>query len=687
MTLRPASPNGVHAAAICLFLAAPLLAHGGQYRGPSSIAPPGNSTSPDTSNNRTNGSTVTGSSPSAPASPSGGTGAAGAGGAMGASSGRAAPRGYMVGDDLGRWEFWWEFGKDPYLRLRDTLYSDRSDDPLARWNPRLATVKRRATPPTAKDVTDVAVLVAQTLADSKDRDTSSACILALAKIGPTRAGFDLTELLTPFLARGDQELRESAALSLGISGSVDQATVQILTDLIQDNSAGRKLSGHGAVNERTRAFAAFGAGLLLDRSREAGASMRLTRPLQNVLAQSSKHGRNLVVAAIEALALFPSDWQGAAANTLRSGIVEELGSFYEQNLGAGQQLVQAHVPTALARILRARSMAGIKWRDRFAKDLALGLRSSSGSNTKVNHHIAQSCALALGSMCKPWETENSPSNASGELLIRVHKEHRDQQTRSFAALALARMGGKMSMGYLLSELSQANKALEQPWLAMALGVIAAKQRAEGTHRGNQAADYERVTKSLLQQFKKARNPGTIGALAIALGLTGTGEARDALRETMVKNQKRDGIAGYVALGLGLLQDTSAVNDLRQLREQSARRPFVLMQSVRALGLLGDYTLTEQLSAELSEPGSTLMRLSATASALAQIGDRRCLPALRSLVNNPDVTPLAQAFAVVALGGVCDKDPLPWNAIYANQVNYRASTETLTDGRAGLLDLL
>ena len=42
---------------------------------------------------------------------------------------------------------------------------------------------------------------------------------------------------------------------------------------------------------------------------------------------------------------------------------------------------------------------------------------------------------------------------------------------------------------------------------------------------------------------------------------------------------------------------------------------------------------------------------------------------------------------MALGGVCDKDALPWNAIYATQVNYRASTETLTDGRSGLLDLL
>jgi len=664
-----------------------LRAHGGQYRGPGSVVPP-SSQSSSTSNNQTNGNTVPGNNnPSAPAGPkaNAGSGAAGAGTA-GRTMGASAPRGYVVGDDLGRWEFWWEFGKDPYLRLRDTLYSDRGDDPLARWNPRLASVKRNLTPPTKKDIEGVAQVIAGLLKETDDRDTTSACLLALAKIGDKRAGFGLTEHFTPFLKRGDQELRESSALAIGVAGSLDQASLGILTGLIQDNQHGRSLSGNSAVNERTRAFAAYAAGLLLHRSREAGASMLLARTLQEVLAENSKHGRNLIVAAIEALALLPRDWDGAAAKTLRQSAVDEIGNFYDLKLGAGDQLIQAHVPTAIARLLKPRSIEALKWRDRFAKDLSAGVRSGK-SSSKVNHHIAQSCALALGTMCEPWETVNSSSNAIGELLIKVHRKHRDHQTRSFAVLSLARIGGQKSMDYLLSELSVANKAIEQPWLAMALGVIAAKQRADGSHEGSNAAQYEQVTQSLLAQFKKARNPGTIGALAIALGLTGTGDARDVLRASLVKNQRRDDIAGYVALALGLLRDTTSLNDLRDLRENSSRRPFVMMQSVRALGLLGDFKLTEQLSKELSEGSSTVLRLSATAQALMQIGDRRCLPALKELVAKSDVTPLTQAFAVVALGGVCDKDPMPWNSIYASYVNYRASTETLTDGMAGLLDLL
>lgn len=57
------------------------------------------------------------------------------------------------------------------------------------------------------------------------------------------------------------------------------------------------------------------------------------------------------------------------------------------------------------------------------------------------------------------------------------------------------------------------------------------------------------------------------------------------------------------------------------------------------------------------------------------------------MDREELTPLARAFAVVGLGSVCDKDPLPWNAAYATDCNYRASTGTLTNGAAGILDIL
>jgi hypothetical protein len=603
-------------------------------------------------------------------------------------SGRA-PRGYAVGDDYGRWEYWWEFGKDPFLNLREGLFRARTEDAGVKlWNPRLGERARDISPPSAPDCAEVAGVLAALLSSARDRDTISSCAIALAKIGPDRAGFQLTPLLLPLLRRGDQELRETGAVALGISGDLDAATVQALRDLIGDTTGGRKLGDLGPVSARTRAFAAYGAGLMLQRSREPATSLRLVRTLLDVVRDADQHDRNLVVAAIEALALFPATWRGAAADSLRGQILDHLADYYKRDLGAGKQLMQAHVPTAIARLLAPSSEAAARWQRRFTADLREGMRRSSvASKGKVNPHVAQSCALALGVLCAPWDDDQVDSHAACATLTEVYRDHQDQQTRAFATLALGQIGGAQSVAFLMENLSSANKAIEQPWLAVALGVAAARMRATGSHEASQRDTYEAIHAALLKRLELVRNPSTVGAVAVALGLTRAAEARDPLRRRLVEHRKRDDVAGYCALSLGLLEDARAIPDLRALRAAAARRPFVLLQSVRALGLLGDRALNDQLVRELKAEGQSLARLAATAAALGQIGDRRCLPALRALVEDEHAQPLSRAFAAVALGSVCDKDPLPWNAAYATYINYRASTETLTNGSSGILDLL
>ena len=683
-------PRPLTAAALVACLAcAELAAHGGQYRGPGNITPPGTTTAP----------TATGNAPRGPGDvlPATGTNGApsGNGGAAPVRSGPARTaaagiaRGYQVGDDLGRWEFWWEFGKDPFLNLRAALYQQREAAlEIDLFNPRLASSVRDVRPPTAGDLREVAGSLAALLSATRDRDTCSACAIALAKIGSERAGFSVPDQLTPLLRRGDQELRETAALAMGISGERDEGTVRRLAALIRDDADGQRLVGKGNVNERTRAFAAFGSGLLLQQCRRPAVAMRLVRPLLEVVERAPSHDRNLVVAAIEALGLFPTQWRSAAADALRDRIVERLGSYYQLDVGAGRELNQAHVPTAIARLVGPRSRASARWRARFEADLRAGLRGAGAAvRTKVNHHIAQSCALALGRLCAPWEDENSRDHDACALLTEVYERHRDQQTRAFATLALARIGGARARDFLLHRLPKANKALEQPWLACALGVIAARERASNLEALDQGGALQSLSDALVKQFDEVKNPSTVGAVAVALGLTGTPEAGDLLRRRLHQHRKRDDVAGYVALALGLLRDQRAVPDLRQLRDDAARRPFVQLQSVRALGLLGDPSLHEQLLEELQASDNSLTRLSGAAAALGQIGDRRCLPALLRLADDTAAVPLSRAFAAVALGSVCDKDALPWSAAYATQINYRAATSTLTDGAAGILDLL
>jgi HEAT repeat protein len=562
-----------------------------------------------------------------------------------------------------------------------------TDDALL--NPRLAHRAKAVERPTAADRNRIAEALVGILRQAHDRDTISACLIALGKIGAD-PGFDVQAELVPFLQRNDQELRETAAVALGIVGVATTENVDLLLALARDEAAGRTASAQAAVNERTRAFAAYGLGLLLARSRALPLSKRIVEGLLPIVDGAEQHGRDLVVAAIEALAQFPSRWQGPGPNVLRHSIVDHLGAYYLRNLGPGDQLVQAHVPPALALLLLPGENQANRWKQIFMDDLTGGLpdgQNPSPAASRVNPHIAQSCALALGSLCAPWVDDTSPDAPACALLVRTYRQHKDQQVRSFALLALGRIGGAAARRALLQELTTASRALELPWVAMALGVQAGKEIEAALAEGRSAEADPTTTAALRRELAAMRNPNTLGALAIALGLCRDQAAADSLRAALREHSKRDDLAGYLCLGLGLMQDDRATGEIRGLLQQAERRPQVLLQSARALGLLGDHEVTTDLCRLIESPEPGLARLSAAAAALGQIGDRRSLEPLLRMARNPDLTPLTRAFAVVALGSICDKDPLPWNAAYASTTNYRAATATLTDGASGILDIL
>ncbi len=677
----------------CLLVAlgaAPLSAHGGQYRGPGNVAPP----SPASS----------GSSGGSAGAVPGGGGAGGGAGASGATGSGAAltgtsvpsapvgarvatPRGLTLDDDPTRWEFWWEFGKDPYLRLREAVYgasAPGSIDDVMLDPGHEARQRRQVERPSDPDLALVVETLAGTLQRASDRDTISSCLVALAKIGRDGGTWRLHDQFVRFLPSGDQELRETAALAIGIAGQAAEDDVGLLVDLVLDTPAGRKASGDTAVNERTRAFAAFGCGLLLARGRDLRVAHRLVAACSTVLAAPAT-SRDLRVAAIEALSLFPPAWDGAGAQSLRDGVVAALLDYYDLDLGAGEQLLQAHVPTALQRLLRRDDPRAAALRERFAAHLVAELDTDhqpTGGH-KVNPHVAQSCAIALGGLALPWQTAGDAGEAIGRLLVRIYREHRDLQTRSFALLSLGRLGGAQAQAALLEEFANASRAIEQPWCAVALGVLVARDLGAGR---DAAVDGE-VARTLRRAFAEARNPAARGALAIALGLCQDLGAADALRGALIRDAQRDDLAGYLALALGIMRDPRATGEVRGLLATATRRPQVMLQATRALGLLGDSSVADGLCRQLEESEPSLARLSAIALALGQIGDRRSLPTLLRMLGDARLTPLTRAFAAVALGGVGDKDELPWNAAYATQTNYRAATATLTDGVSGILDIL
>ena len=71
------------------------------------------------------------------------------------------------------------------------------------------------------------------------------------------------------------------------------------------------------------------------------------------------------------------------------------------------------------------------------------------------------------------------------------------------------------------------------------------------------------------------------------------------------------------------------------------------------------------------------------------GDHRSIDPLVTMLQNDGLTERARGFAAVALGIVADKEDLPWNSKIGVDLNYRASTSTLTDQSSGtgILDIL
>jgi len=630
------------AAGVC---ASPLLAHGGMYRGPPpfpAVPNPG-------------GGPLKPGLVGTPAGPK--------------SSGPVTGNRPDITDDSS-WEVWWEFNKDWFLQIRAAVHQgcvvSGSDEFFL--GTKRGMLEREALAPTAADRREIAPLLAKLLQQERQRDMSTACLVALAKLG-VEAGPDLDpqRLYAALLRSPDQEVRETAALAFGIDGAA--AGLAPLLALVRDDAEGRALAGSERVPERTRAFAAYGLGLLAHRRRDVEVSQQAHDVLVPLLMRADA-GHNLRVAAVSALGLLGLDPARPRDKRILWTTLGELWRFYDADLGRGDELVQAHVPAAVARLLgRGTGADQAAAKAKLAAELEQGRRSPN---------VLRAAALALGDLALP-EAAAPEDAAVVRQLLRCWQFGGDQMARRFAVIALGRIGGAACQQALLKLYSATIKATERPWLALALGVCAFSARQEG--EVDQA-----LVRPLLADFTTQQNKDLQAALAVALGLAGSREAADPMVELLTRSEGDEHLAGYLCVGLALLEHRAAVPELSAAAQHSLRRPFLLMQASVALGRLGDKTTAPLLLARMRE-GDNVAGLAAMAQALGAIGDRRSLDPLQHLATDRTQSALVRAFVAAAVGAIGDKDDLPWNACLAADVNYAAAVETLTDGSLGVLDIL
>ena len=205
-------------------LSVTLHAHGGQYRGPGDVVPPGGggrgSGRPTTPGGPSGPSTGRPSGPTAPTPQGPVTGGprTPAGGPTGGPGPTTGGRGYRPTVDLTGWQFWWEFNKDPFLKLRETILEgppQTGDDTFY-----LGNTRRRAKNYlglTEKDKLNVLATLKRAMDSTNNVDIITACMISMAKVGKNHPDFKLLDVFRPHLASNNQEVRETAALALGIA--------------------------------------------------------------------------------------------------------------------------------------------------------------------------------------------------------------------------------------------------------------------------------------------------------------------------------------------------------------------------------------------------------------------------------------------------------------------------------------
>ncbi|MEZ5989590.1 MAG: HEAT repeat domain-containing protein [Planctomycetota bacterium] len=660
-------------ASAMLAIAGDLSAHGGTYRGPGDTVPPnsgsgsGKTGNPGTPSTPTPGtpSTPTPGTPSTPTSggpttPTAPTAPTGGGGRQGATTGG----GYTLEADLTKWEFWWEFNKDPFLDLKSKVFagavtSGSDDFELGRGR------KSNTTSTLAPNDTDkkqvIETLKKQLQDPSSNRDIVSSCLMALAKIGGDTS---VIPMFKKFLPDADQEKRETAALALGITALKE--VVPDLTALALDNDEGRKLVAKNSVDYRTRSFSCYGLGLVANRNHDLALQRQVFQTMKAVLENGNNARRDEKVAALNAIRLLQLEDAGEEYTKLRDEVVAYLLDYLGREKDE-TDLVRSHSLTALGTLVGRNGDEKGELKETLVKLL---------NNRKEKSYIHQSAVIALGLMAKP-EDEDACKALQSYL-----SKGRDPNARNFAAISLGQIGGESNKAYLYKTFTTSRtQDLVRPWLAFGLAIMDKHAREADIN-----LDVDRTSADAIhREFRNMRNKSFAAGLALALGVM---QYKDAALdiEKVLQETNEEEPQGYLCVSLGLLENAESKDMINKIVEGATRRDQLLTQAAIALGLLGDKEISRKLTKRL-EQDNVVAVYSAIATALGWIGDRYSISPLVQLAENKAQKDLPRAFACVALGLIADKEPLPWNSKIAINANYRANVETLTSEGTGILDIL
>jgi len=595
--------------------------------------------------------------------------------------------------DLAAWQIWWEHNKHPYLGLAsiETAIETGSDDFfLGEGERRIALRGQRASDGQLRG--KVLPALYEALSVGGNERLSENGILAVAKASRASRFAYARSMFRNFLSLPHTGVNQAAALALGIPG--EEAAYPDLSGVALDTEAGREILGCDEIDERIRAYAVYGLGVL----GEANANREMRRAIVRDLAallEDPDSSTDLAVAATVALGLVPIEVVEGAPTCYCADcdIGPPEASFQEEvayllrvlrDDRGRPRLVRAHAATALGRLIEAGAREGVPVE--LENGVARALVEVLEEGSRAPDVVRESAVLALGLL---GDADDDPVDAwvRGELARAASSGSTFE--RRFALVSLALVGSRPGTGeapfaaaaqvrdQLVRHLARGRRGTRS-WTAVALGVFGHWLRAYGEPLDGA------VDAALRSSLRSARDAGDVAALSLAVGLRRDGAAVEILVAKLAELADESARA-YAALGLGLVGDRAAIDALRAALGAGDERPLLTTNAGLALGLIGDSRVTPVLLESLARAQSEVQEV-AIVRALGLVGSSEALDALAALVLDEDAGDKVRSACASALGQVADRAPLPWHSRISTAMNYNALTASLSStDREGVLD--
>jgi HEAT repeat protein len=513
------------------------------------------------------------------------------------------------------WGAWWSANAWRYLNLRERLrYRDRDPGVSASGGLGQAGTAEGTSTPVSDEAFDPREwhekeslpAVTRALGD-EDSEVRSAAAVALGKMAYARSLLDLRKALRDEV----RDVRDGALLGLGMLG--EPFAADDLRAVLLDPRA----------DDRSRSFAAIALGFL--RNPEAAETLVafLDPGIDATRVGGIGRSNHTEASALTGLGL--------------SGHLPAAGGIRKDYAGDKryEPQVRAFAAVALARL-----------GDREALPLILqGLEHA-------REPMRQSAALALGPLGRPGDA------AVIQALARRVWEDKDLNTRQFALMSLARIGGEPAREAVRKVLAKGAR-IDLPWAALACAVGGDRESAP----------------ALRKLFLEEKIPSQKAAFALALGLLGDRElAPEFLR--LGVNQGDSSGRIFALLALGLCGPPSAAREVRDLflREND---PGVKTAAATCLGLLQDPEAIPLLERTVAEGENAYLRSSAC-RILGNIGSPSSSRVLAAVIADKKENSVVRMAATAALGNLADPRLIPLIAEVAIDGNYTAAVDPIIE---------